>query len=119
MLQRVCNVLNAEMKIIVFTLILTNIRQCAQGFGMPQDIQHSDYTKWTPKGGWRDDLFCPTSCNGEEECCCCGALTCWEIDADGCSVTVDYLHIEYDSLKGSSYAGFPAFLVFPSFPTFS
>ena len=104
MLQRVCNVLNAEMKIIVFTLILTNIRQCAQGFGMPHDIQHSDYTKWTPIGGWRDDLFCPTSCNGEEECCCCGALTCWEIDADGCSVTVDYLHIEYDSLKGSSYA---------------
>ena len=87
---------------LVLIYVLMYFVKYTNSFGNSDNFTHPDFIKWTPSGSRRDDLFCPVSCAYDEECCSCHAVTCWEIDAFTCNVWINYFHVEYSDIIGSS-----------------
>ncbi|KAL3871130.1 hypothetical protein ACJMK2_039147 [Sinanodonta woodiana] len=73
-------------------------------------LQWSDstmYVPWVPRNGTAMNLFCPSSCETDktrspEQCCCCEARSCSELNHPLCHETISDLHLEYISTDGQS-----------------
>ncbi|KAK3599265.1 hypothetical protein CHS0354_012875 [Potamilus streckersoni] len=73
-------------------------------------VQWSDssmYVPWIPPNGKTMNLFCPLSCETDktrspEQCCCCEARSCSELNHPLCHETISDLHLEYIATNGQS-----------------
>ncbi|XP_060570662.1 uncharacterized protein LOC132728951 [Ruditapes philippinarum] len=87
-------------------VFLFSIEYCSVFAIISTNATFNGYRKWAPVNNSRDDMYCPDHCynnpDEDERCCCCEAVTCWQLDPTACNVTIGQLYVEYKDIYGSA-----------------